>query len=58
MFVLNVIYTFMNIKFFFQFVQLSLLTLIHSCSQGNLDKVIVPQTVTDWCSPIKLLMKG
>ena len=48
----------MNIKFFFQFVQLSLLTLVHSCSQGNLDKVIVPQAVTDWCSPIKLTNEG
>ena len=48
----------MNIKFFFQFVQLSLLILIHSCSQHNLDKTIVPQAVTDWCSPIQLSNEG
>ena len=48
----------MNIKFFFQFVQLSLLILIHSCSQHNLDKIIVPQAVTDWCSPIQLSNEG
>ena len=48
----------MNIKFFFQFVQLSLLILIHSCSQRNLDKIFVPQAVTDWCSPIQLNNEG
>ena len=48
----------MNIKFFFQFVQLSLLFIIHSCSQGNLDKIIVPQAVNDWCSPIQLSNEG
>ena len=48
----------MNIKFFFQFVQLSLLILVYSCSSGNLDKIIVPQAVTDWCSPIQLSNEG
>ena len=48
----------MNIKFFFQFVQLSLLILVYSCSSGNLDKIIVPQAVSDWCSPIQLSNEG
>ena len=48
----------MNIKFFFQFFQLSLFILIYSCSSGNLDKIIVPQAVTDWCSPIQLSNEG
>ena len=48
----------MNIKFFFQFVQLSLFILIYSCSSGNLDKIIVPQAVTGWCSPIQLSNEG
>ena len=48
----------MNIKFFFQFVQLSLLILTCSCSSDNLDKIMVPKAVTDWCSPIKLNNEG
>ena len=48
----------MNIKFFFQFFRLSLFILIYSCSSGNLDKIIVPQAVTGWCSPIQLSNEG
>ena len=44
----------MNIKFFFQFVQLSILIIIYSCSQENLNKTAIPQAVTGLCSPIQL----
>ena len=45
-------------KIFFQFVQLPLLLLIHSCSQNNLGEIVVPQAVTGWCSPIQLNSEG
>ena len=44
----------MNIKFFFQFVQLSIFIIIYSCTQENLNKTAVPQAVTGICSPIQL----
>ncbi len=44
----------MNIKFFFQFVHLPLLILIHSCYHENLNKTTVPQAVMGLCSPIQL----
>ena len=48
----------MNIKFFFQFVQLSIFIIIYSCSQENMSKKTVPQAVTGLCSPIKLSVEG
>ena len=44
----------MNIKFFFQFVKLSIILIIYSCSRGNFNKLNVPQAVTGLCSPIQL----
>ncbi len=48
----------MNIKFFFQFVQFCILIILYSCSDGNLNKVIIPQAITGLCSPIQLSIDG
>mgnify|MGYP002815974175 FL=1 len=48
----------MNIKFFFQFVQLFIFIIIYSCSHENMSKKTVPQAVMGLCSPIQLSVEG